>query len=292
MGFFIAPFVWGVYGVLTMSSPSVPRRALLGAEGEAALARRIEAARDAAAELESAAEAGRDLPTAERRALDALVADGKEAHHAFVEANLGLVHHVARRFRVPDSMEFEDLVAEGIIGLHRAVDGFEWRRGFKFSTYATWWIRQAIGRAIEHQAGTIRVPAKPAAKVRNALAEAGGDPMLLSPEHYAIHQLGQLSSIDDTETFGVSVSDRVADAGTGVADAVTDQIGRETVREVVSELTPNLAEAVRLRFGFDGGDGLSYAEIGRRLDVSEGTARNWVVSGIDKLRDAPELVAA
>ncbi len=275
-----------------MSSPSHPRRALLGAEGEAALARRIEAANEAAVDLDAVVTDGLELSATRIAELKALVADGQQAHHEFVEANLGLVHHVARKFRVPDSMEFEDLVAEGIIGLHRAVDGFEWRRGFKFSTYATWWIRQAIGRAIEHQAGTIRVPAKPAAKVRNALAEAGGDPLLLSPEHYAIHQLGQLSSLDDSETFGTSVADRVVDLDDGVADTVTDALGRAAVRDVVSELTPNVAEAVRLRFGFDGGDGLSYAEIGRRLEVSEGTARNWVVTGLDQLRDSPQLVAA
>jgi RNA polymerase primary sigma factor len=98
-----------------------------------------------------------------------------KAKDRFIRSNLRLVVSIARRYPLPQGMDLLDLIQEGNLGLEHAVDKFDWRRGFKFSTYATFWIRQAIGRALDQKASLIRIPGDRSATLRSALRQAGGD---------------------------------------------------------------------------------------------------------------------
>src|ERR671910_405696 len=139
---------------------------LLTADEERELSQTIERGRDAQERIE-AGERSRDL----RKAVSAAAA----AKDRFIRANLRLVVSIARRYPLPPSMELLDLIQEGNLGLEHAVDKFDWRKGFKFSTYATFWIRQAIGRALDQKASLIRLPGDRSASLRAALRQVAGD---------------------------------------------------------------------------------------------------------------------
>ena len=137
---------------------------LLTADEEKELSRVIEAGREAERRLE-AGEKSAELRKA--------VAAAAHAKDRFIRANLRLVVSIARRYPLPAGMDLLDLVQEGNLGLEHAVDKFDWRRGFKFSTYATFWIRQAIGRALDQKASLVRIPGDRAASLRAALRQTG-----------------------------------------------------------------------------------------------------------------------
>ena len=139
---------------LTLYLESVGQHDLLTAAEEIELGQQIEEGRQAAARLES----GRAVPPAEAVALRRAVRRGEEARERFISANLRLVVANARRYAGAAGIDLVDLVQEGNLGLIRAVEKFDWRKGFKFSTYATWWIRQAIARAIADKGRLVRIP--------------------------------------------------------------------------------------------------------------------------------------
>jgi RNA polymerase primary sigma factor len=139
---------------LTLYLESVGQHDLLTAAEEIELGQQIEEGRQAAARLES----GRAVPTAEAVALRRAVRRGEEGRERFISANLRLVVANARRYAGAAGLDMGDLVQEGNLGLMRAVDKFDWRRGFKFSTYATWWIRQALARAVAEKGRLVRIP--------------------------------------------------------------------------------------------------------------------------------------
>ena len=132
---------------------------LLNAEEERELSRVIEAGRDSAERLANGEKGA---------ALKASVASAADAKDRFIRANLRLVVSIARRYPLPQGMDLLDLIQEGNLGLEHAVDKFDWRRGFKFSTYATFWIRQAIGRALDQKASLVRLPGDRSASLRAA----------------------------------------------------------------------------------------------------------------------------
>jgi RNA polymerase primary sigma factor len=139
---------------------------LLTASEERELSQTIERGREAQVRID-AGERSREL----RKAVHAAA----EAKDRFIRANLRLVVSIARRYPLPPSMELLDLIQEGNLGLEHAVDKFDWRKGFKFSTYATFWIRQAIGRALDQKASLVRLPGDRSASLRAALRQASGD---------------------------------------------------------------------------------------------------------------------
>ena len=139
---------------------------LLTAEDERELSRLVEAGREAAEQL---ANGKRSV------ALKNAVAAAADAKDRFIRSNLRLVVSIAKRYPLPHGMDLLDLIQEGNLGLEHAVDKFDWRRGFKFSTYATFWIRQAIGRALDQKASLIRIPGDRSASLRAALRQASGD---------------------------------------------------------------------------------------------------------------------
>ncbi|MEI8286930.1 MAG: sigma-70 family RNA polymerase sigma factor, partial [Actinomycetes bacterium] len=154
--------------------------ALLTAEDERELSKAIEAGRDAATKIE-AGERGAAL----RRDLRNAAA----AKDRFIRSNLRLVVSIARRYPLPQGMDLLDLIQEGNLGLEHAVDKFDWRRGFKFSTYATFWIRQAIGRALDQKASLIRIPGDRSASLRAALRQSSGDGENLDIGNAELHRL-------------------------------------------------------------------------------------------------------
>ena len=160
---------------------------LLNAEEEKELARQIEAGRDAVARIA----AGESSPE-----LDAAVTAAHRAKDRFIRANLRLVVSIARRYPLPQGMALLDLIQEGNLGLEHAVDKFDWRRGFKFSTYATFWIRQAIGRALDQKASLVRLPGDRSASLRAALRQSSGDGEELDAEYARLHRLSTPVSLD------------------------------------------------------------------------------------------------
>jgi len=139
---------------------------LLTAQEERELSQIIERGRDAAVRID-AGERSRELRKQ--------VAEAAAAKDRFIRANLRLVVSVARRYPMPPGMELLDLIQEGNLGLEHAVDKFDWRKGFKFSTYATFWIRQSIGRALDQKASLVRLPGDRSASLRAALRAVSGD---------------------------------------------------------------------------------------------------------------------
>ncbi len=123
---------------------------------------------------------------------------GAEAKDAFLTANLRLVVANARRYANTSGIDFLDLIQEGNLGLIRAVEKFDWRKGFKFSTYATFWIRQAIGRALDQKASLVRLPGDRSASLRAALRAVSGNGDELDEEHARLHRLTTPTSLDRT----------------------------------------------------------------------------------------------
>ena len=183
---------------------------LLTAEEERQLSQIIEKGREAQELVDAGEKKTREL----RRA----IADAAAAKDRFIRANLRLVVSIARRYPLPPSMELLDLIQEGNLGLEHAVDKFDWRKGFKFSTYATFWIRQAIGRALDQKASLVRLPGDRSASLRAALRHASGEGGELDDEHARLHRLTTPTSLDRTvgdEADGSELIDLLADGKPG-----------------------------------------------------------------------------
>ena len=175
---------------------------LLNAQEERELSQIIEAGADARAR-EEAGETDREVKRAIRAA--------DRAKDRFIRANLRLVVSVARRYPLPPGMELLDLIQEGNLGLEHAVDKFDWRKGFKFSTYATFWIRQAIGRALDQKASLVRLPGDRSASLRAALRAVSGNGDELDEEHARLHRLTTPTSLD--RTIGDDDSNELVEIG-------------------------------------------------------------------------------
>lgn len=259
----------GAYGgalndTVRMYLKEIGRVPLLTAAQEVSLARRIEAGCEASAALESDSEIDEDR----LEALKALAEDGLEAKKKLAEANLRLVVSIAKRY-VGRGMHFLDLVQEGNLGLIRGVEKYDYTRGFKFSTYATWWIRQAVTRAIADQARTIRLPVhmvenmnKLARVQLRLLQEHGCEPtpeeiaveMDMTPEKVrAIQKASQVPVSLETpigKEDDSALSDFIQDKGAIVpADAAAFTLLQEQLQDVLDDLPTREKRIVQLRFG-------------------------------------------
>jgi RNA polymerase primary sigma factor len=231
------------------------------------------------------------LTAAEEVALAKRIERGdRQAKERMINSNLRLVVSIAKRYR-GRGVAFGDLIQEGVIGLNRAVEKFDWRKGFKFSTYATWWIRQACQRAISNQGRTIRVPAhvherraKLARLGRQFEAEHGREPTLeeLSAlsgyeEQHVDEALGAVeASVSLNQTVGEDGEGELGDLLPGEAIDPAEEAGealrRESVRTALSVLPERERRLVELRFGFDG-EQQSLDAIARALEVSRERVR-------------------
>jgi RNA polymerase primary sigma factor len=284
--------------------------ALLSAELEIEMARRIEAGNEAAARLAAhnlaEAEGGTDgdLLSLEDQARDRrLVRKGQQGKEVLIEANLRLVVSIAKRYR-NRGLAFLDLIQEGNLGLMRAVDKFDYSKGFKFSTYATWWIRQAITRAIADQARTIRIPVHMVETInkvvwaqRQLLQELGREPTaeeVAKRVEFPIERVREIQRINqDTislqqpvgEEDDVSLSDLIEDRGAVVPDdAATRAMLDQAVKEALAHLSPREQDVVRLRFGLEDGKIRTLEEVGKEFGVTRERVRQIESKTLAKLR--------
>src|SRR5215210_9253543 len=251
---------------------------LLTAEDERELSRIIETGREAA-EL---------LANGKRSAdLKAKVAAAADAKDRFIRSNLRLVVSIARRYPLPQGMDLLDLIQEGNLGLEHAVDKFDWRRGFKFSTYATFWIRQAIGRALDQKASLVRLPGDRSASLRAALRQASGDGDELDEEHARLHRLTTPTSLDRTigDDDSNELVDLIPDWHAGPEQEVMDRAETQMVTDLLDILDARARYAVEQRFGLHDGRKRSYREVGEELGVTAEAARRLVKRAVSAVRD-------
>jgi len=283
----------------------IGRVSLLSADLEVLCAKRIEAGHEAASQIESWSIDGRlrQVPADERRRAERVVAQGLEAKDLLTEANLRLVVSIAKRYR-NRGMAFLDLIQEGNLGLMRAVEKFDYRKGFKFSTYATWWIRQAITRAVADQARTIRIPVhmvetiNKVVRVQRQLSqELGREPSVEEVAvriQFPVERVREIQRISqDTISLeqpmgseeDFSLSDIIEDQGAEVpVDAATRVLLNEAVQRALCELSEREQEVVRLRFGLDDGRIRTLEEVGRIFGVTRERVRQIETKTLAKLR--------
>ncbi len=280
----------------------IGRVPLLDAAGEVALAKRIQAGAAATEQLRRLAHGDGD-PQA-REVLEAVQLDGAEARKVLIQANLRLVVSIAKRY-VGRGMLFLDLIQEGNLGVMRAVEKFDHSKGFKFSTYATWWIRQAITRAIADQGRTIRIPVHMVENVnkvmriqRQMLQELEREPTpeevavraLMTPERVReIYRISQDPlSLDSPlgEEDDANLGDFIEDRGAEVpVDVAIRELLAEAVEEVLEELSEREQEIVRLRFGLNAqGQARTLEEVGREFGVTRERIRQIESKTLAKLR--------
>jgi RNA polymerase primary sigma factor len=251
---------------------------LLTAEEERELSQVIERGVAARGRIEEGAD------TAENRRAARQAAKAKDR---FIRANLRLVVSIARRYPLPPGMELLDLIQEGNLGLEHAVDKFDWRKGFKFSTYATFWIRQAIGRALDQKASLVRLPGDRSASLRAALRQVAGDGDELDDEHARLHRLTTPTSLDRVvgDDDGSELIDLLADNNPGPEATVLADAEDRMVTSLLDVLDNRARYAVEQRFGLHDGRKRSYREVGEELGVTAEAARRMVKRAVNAVRN-------
>ncbi|MCZ6661961.1 MAG: sigma-70 family RNA polymerase sigma factor [Actinobacteria bacterium] len=269
---------------------------LLDAEDEVRLAKAIETGRKADGALES------EKDDKKRRNLHQMVRAGEEARQTFIRCNLRLVVSIAKRYGHA-KLPFLDLVQEGNLGLIRAVEKFEYRKGFKFSTYATWWIRQAITRAIADKSRTIRVPVHMMDTINQMHTAEGNltkrlgrqptDEELADESGLTVEKITEARKVapepvsifepvgDDNAMLGDFIEDLDAAAP---FDLIASKLNIENLRFVLERLTDRERTIIEMRYGLGGTDPATLDEVGRHFNVTRERIRQIEAKALAKMR--------
>ncbi len=274
---------------------------LLSGDEEVELAKRIERGRQAKRELEKLPMRGN---AARRRELEALINDGLQAREHLIKANTRLVVSIAKRY-MGRGVPFLDLIQEGNLGLMKAVEKFEYKRGFRFSTYATWWIRQTISRSIADQGRTIRVPVHMVDRIRQLyrrthemeqklgrapnneeLAEELGVPSekvewMMRVSWLPLSLESPINDDDEESELGMFVEDQVTPSP--IQTAYTNML-REKIEAVLETLPPREARILRLRYGLENGHQYTLEEVGQKFGLTRERIRQIEGKALRRLR--------
>ena len=276
---------------------------LLTPEQEIVLAQKMGAGNTAKEQMEELEKEGGEVPDEVRKELNQLIKEGERAKQSLAEANLRLVVSIAKRY-VGRGMLFLDLIQEGNLGLIKAVEKFDYTKGYKFSTYATWWIRQAITRAIADQARTIRIPVHMVETInkvirvnRQLLQELGHDP---TPEETAaemnmpVEKVREIMKIaqepvsletpigeEEDSHLGDFIPDEDASEP---SEAASFTLLKEQLVDVLSTLTPREEKVLKLRFGIEDGRTRTLEEVGKEFNVTRERIRQIEAKALRKLR--------
>ena len=294
---------FGIDDPVRMYLKEIGKVDLLTSEQEVALAQIMVAGQEAESQLAELQEAGEEIPEEVRAELQKLISAGETAKQDLAEANLRLVVSIAKRY-VGRGMLFLDLIQEGNLGLIKAVEKFDYTKGYKFSTYATWWIRQAITRAIADQARTIRIPVHMVETInkvirvsRQLLQELGHDP---SPEEISeemnmpVDKVREILKIaqepvsletpigeEEDSHLGDFIPDEDASEP---SEAASFTLLKEQLVEVLSTLTPREEKVLKLRFGIEDGRTRTLEEVGKEFNVTRERIRQIEAKALRKLR--------
>lgn len=294
---------FGIDDPVRMYLKEIGKFNLLSPDEEVALAKEIAAGVEAKAQLEEMEASGEEIPDEVRSELKKIIAKGERSKQRLSEANLRLVVSIAKRY-TGRGMMFLDLIQEGNLGLIKAVEKFDFTKGYKFSTYATWWIRQAITRAIADQARTIRIPVHMVETInkvirvsRQLLQELGHDP---TPEEIAeemgmdVDKVREILKIaqepvsletpigeEEDSHLGDFIQDEDASEPSEVASYT---LLKEQLVEVLSTLTPREEKVLKLRFGIEDGRTRTLEEVGKEFHVTRERIRQIEAKALRKLR--------
>lgn len=285
---------------IRMYLQEISRIALLTADEEKVLGRKIVLGSEAQVELESLGESASVL---DRRRLQRVIDQGRRAREDLTNANLRLVVSIAKRY-TKVSMPLADAIQSGNIGLMKAVEKFDYTRGFKFSTYATWWIKQAISRAVAEESRNIRIPTHAMENINRALrvqreltqlnqreptmieiAQALGESPDRVAEYFSLAadttSLDQATRADGDSTIGdhIAATDTVDPSG-----GIELEDMREAMRAVLGELPERERDVMKMRFGLDGDQGATLEEVGRAFDITRERVRQIEVRALFRLR--------
>ena len=294
---------FGIDDPVRMYLKEIGKVDLLTSEQEVALAQTMVTGQETKRQLEEMEAEGVALDPEARREMEKLVKAGERAKQSLAEANLRLVVSIAKRY-VGRGMLFLDLIQEGNLGLIKAVEKFDYTKGYKFSTYATWWIRQAITRAIADQARTIRIPVHMVETInkvirvsRQLLQELGHDP---SPEEISeemnmpVDKVREILKIaqepvsletpigeEEDSHLGDFIPDEDASEP---SEAASFTLLKEQLVDVLSTLTPREEKVLKLRFGIEDGRTRTLEEVGKEFNVTRERIRQIEAKALRKLR--------
>ncbi len=289
----------GVDDTVSLYLQEISRISLLTAQEEVELASRMERGREARKWLSQNGQ----LTPEERAEMEALISHGEAARQHLIKANFRLVVSIAKKY-VGRGVSFLDLIQEGNIGLIRAVEKFDYHRGYKFSTYATWWIRQAITRAIADQGRTIRVPVHMCERInklsrvsRSLLQELGREPTSaeigtrLGTTSKKVEKIIEISQrplsleMPVGEEKDSHLGDFIEDEKTvAPTDAASYQLLKEQMEDILTSLTPREGRILQMRFGLKDGYSHTLEEVGHKFGVTRERIRQIEAKALRKLR--------
>lgn len=222
------------------------------------------------------------------------LAAAERARRRMIECNLRLAMKMARQHRAPAHVDRDDMIQDAILGLERAVSDYDWRKGYRFSTYASWWIRHSIQTGLETTVGSVRVPAQRTQELHAALAEADGDVDRLCARLGATFAVSSMMSLDRTPAGGdgQSLGDRVVAIDGDPLEQVVAKSDRAAVAHLLTALDETNRYVVARRFGLGGREPASFAELGSELGVSPEAARRRVLRALKRLEPVATELAA